>query len=262
MNPTGTEFDPGIRLRPNTNDRLHDLQLLQDSQCINDRAVREHGPLPMGGLPVQVKRKPNLPKSTSPTLVAIAVDEIPTDPEGAEMFILGRLFKKRVPREPWPLRFDSFSFGARCYYTLRCVVVFMNKDQVPRKCEIEPSGKPYATDWKDRWDASHAVMADEVFPSPVKVRWTAMDGVERTAEVDLESIFPDRLILHNAREDEVRDGWGLERNARRAEILLEVNDRTINVYMRGWVLLKQPRDHSVRNSDSVRDLMLAWTKTY
>lgn len=262
MNPTGSELDPGIRLRPNTNDRLHDLQLLQDLQCINGRAVRENGPLPTGGLPVQVKRKPNLPEPTPPTPVAIAVDEIPTDPEGAEMSILGKLFKKRVPREPWPLRFDAFNFGARCYHTLRCRIVFSKSHQIPEKHDMEPSGEPYAPDWKDHWTAGYIISAEDVFPPPVDIRWVAMDGVERTAKIDLEKIFPERLILHNAREDEVKEGWGMQDSGRHVHILLEVNDRTINVYMRARVVLKQPRDPSIRNSDSLRDLMLAWTKTY
>ena len=68
--------------------------------------------------------------------------------------------------------------------------------------------------------------------------------------------------MHNAKEDEVVDGWGLRDHSRDVEILMEINDQTISVYMRSWVLLKQPRDPSVRNSDSLRDLMLAWTKTY
>lgn len=39
-------------------DPLHDLQLLKDMKIINERTVREVGPLPPGGLPVQQKRKP------------------------------------------------------------------------------------------------------------------------------------------------------------------------------------------------------------
>ena len=89
-----------------------------------------------------------------------------------------------------------------------------------------------------------------------------MDGVRRTTKVDLKKIFPDRLVLHNAQEHEVKDGWGLDDRSRRVDILLEVNDRTINVYMRGLVELKQPRDPAVKNSDNLRDLMLAWTKTF
>ncbi|MFC3276988.1 hypothetical protein ACFOHQ_04710 [Xanthomonas fragariae] len=36
----------------------HEAQLLRDLQLINERTVRELGPLPHGGLPVQPKRKP------------------------------------------------------------------------------------------------------------------------------------------------------------------------------------------------------------
>lgn len=252
--------DSRMRLRPNLGDRLHDLQILQELQRINDQILREHGALPAGGLPAVPKRKPDLPKRMPPMPVAMAVDDIPTDPEGAEMFILGKLFKKRVPRKTWPLRFDSFAFDARCYHTLRCVVVFAKAHQILEKDQIGPSGEPYAPDWKDHWTAGFNILAEDVFPPPAKIRWTAMDGVERTVEVDLEKLFPECLILHNAREDEVVDGWGLEH--RHVDILLEVNDRTINVYMRAWVALKQRRDPADRMSDDLRDLMLAWSKTY
>ncbi len=53
---------PRRMLQPNHNDRAHDLQLLRDVQIINDQTVRALGPLPPGGVPVAVKRKPNLPK--------------------------------------------------------------------------------------------------------------------------------------------------------------------------------------------------------
>ena len=250
----------GTSLGQNNGDRHYDLHLMRDALIANERTLREYGPLPIGGLPVQVKRKPNLPKPAPPTPVTVAVDEIPTDPEGAEMFILGKLFKKRIPREPWPLRFDSFSFGARCYHTIRCRIVFSKSHQIPEKHDIEPSGEPYAPDWKDHWKAGYIISAEDVFPPPVDIRWTAMDGVERTTKIDLEKIFPERLTLHDAREGEVMEGWGLEH--RHVDILLEVNDRTINVYMRAWVALKQRRDPADRMSDDLRDLILAWTKTY
>ncbi|MGC1549076.1 MAG: hypothetical protein WA777_11155 [Rhodanobacter sp.] len=41
-----------------TPDRLYDLQLLRDLAIVNDRTVRELGPMPPGGLPVIPKRKP------------------------------------------------------------------------------------------------------------------------------------------------------------------------------------------------------------
>lgn len=250
----------GTSLGQNNGDKQYDLHLMRDVQIANERTLREHGPLPTGGLPVQIKRKPNIPKPTLPTPAAVAVDEIPTDPEGAEMFILGKLFKKRIPREPWPLRFDSFNFGATCYHTLRCCVIFSRANHVSEQDDINPSGEPYAADWKDHWTVGYIISAEDVFPPPAVIRWTAMDGVERRTKIDLEEIFPERLILHNAREEEVMEGWGLEH--RHVEILLEVNDRTINVYMRAWVALKQRRDPNDRMSDDLRDLILAWTKTF
>jgi hypothetical protein len=248
--------------QPPKHDRHHDLQLLRDLQIANEKTLCEHGPLPPGGLPVRPKRKPNLPKPAAPIQAAVAVDDIPIDPKGAEMFILGKLFKKKVPREPWPLRFDRFSFDARCYHTLRCRVIFSKANLVQEKDDIEPSGEPYSPDWKEHWTAGYIVSKEDVFPPPIEIWWTAMDGVRRNTKVDLEKIFPDRLILHNAQEHEVKDGWGLEDRSRDVDILLEVNDRTINVYMRGLVELKQPRDPAVRNSDRLRDLMLAWTQTF
>jgi hypothetical protein len=243
-------------------DPHHDTQLLRDMRMINEHTIREHGPLPRGGMPEQVKRKPNLPKPAPLAPSALAVEDIPTDPAGAEMFILGKLFKKRSPREAWPLRFDSFSFDAMCHHTLRCAVIFSRQHQLPERADIEPSGEPFSPDWKQRWTAGFHVSPEDVFRSPVEVRWTAMDGVARTVVIDLEKIFPERLILHNAKQEDVKDGWGLSNHSRRVEILLEVDDRTINIYMRGWVLLKERRDPENPASDSLRDLMLAWTKTY
>lgn len=178
------------------------------------------------------------------------------------MSLFRKILKKDIPSEAWPLRFDSFSFGARAYNTLRCMVIFDNTHQLSENAELSPTGEPYSSDWKDDWRAGHSISSDRVFPTPAEVRWTALDGVDRSVEIDLEAIFPERLILHEAKENEVIEGWGLRDHARDVQILLEVADRTINVYMRAWVLLKHPRDPATRNSDSLRDLMLAWTKTY
>lgn len=43
-------------LRPNDNDLAHNLQLLRGVQIINDQTMRVLGPLPPGGVPVEVKR--------------------------------------------------------------------------------------------------------------------------------------------------------------------------------------------------------------
>lgn len=176
------------------------------------------------------------------------------------MSIFGNIFKKETPNESWPLRFDSFNFDVRCYNTLRCHVVFMNQ-QLSTHID-EPSGEPYSPDWKERWKAGFIVSPEQVFPLPVEIHWTSLDAYQHFAEVDLGAIFEDKLVLHNATQADVLEGWGLRDHARDVEILMEINNRTINVYMRAWVLLKHRRDPEVSNSDSLRDLMLAWSKTY
>ena len=61
------------RLRQN-NDPLHALQLLRDMAIVNERSVHELGPLPSGGLPVQPRRKPDLPRP--PESLAVQEDEM------------------------------------------------------------------------------------------------------------------------------------------------------------------------------------------
>lgn len=57
------DIDPRQRLRPNRGDPLHNQQLQRDVQATNEQTARALGPLPPGGLPLQPKRKPDLPKS-------------------------------------------------------------------------------------------------------------------------------------------------------------------------------------------------------
>ena len=79
--PPQDQGRPGSTSRPRHDDRLHDLQLRRDLEIINERTARELGPLPMGGLPVQSKRKPELPKHVRPTPETIAMTmppEVPT----------------------------------------------------------------------------------------------------------------------------------------------------------------------------------------
>lgn len=174
-------------------------------------------------------------------------------------------FAAEKPHEPWPLRFDSYSFGADCYNTLRCSVVFMNKQQVLTKFGVEPSGEPLIPDWKERWAADFIVMDKMDVPMPtVDIDWAALDGVERNAIIELDEIFSDRQILHKVAREDVDEYWaahGIAGRGHNVYILMEVNDRTINVYLRAHVYTK-PRPPSSDKRGLVDDLMLAWTRTY
>ncbi|MCC8446358.1 hypothetical protein [Xanthomonas translucens] len=184
-------------------------------------------------------------------------------------FLNAHLLRKKSG-EPWPLRFDSYSFGARCYHTLRCSIVF-DKQQHTSSDLDSPSGEPYASDWKDHWTGGFGSTEEfetRGFPSTVDIRWTAMDGVERYVEIDLEKVFPGHLILHNVPKEDVDEFWmsyGYSGNGRfHIYILLEVNDRTINIYMKARVLTKHLVDpeHDPHRKISRSELVLAWTGNY
>lgn len=76
MTKPDDDSDPWQRLRPNHGDRLHDQQLQRDVQAINEQIARALGPLPPGGLPVQPKRKPQLPR---PAVPPVTPDLPPSD---------------------------------------------------------------------------------------------------------------------------------------------------------------------------------------
>src|SRR3546814_14273196 len=61
------------------------------------------------------------------------------------------------------------------------------------------------------------------------------DGTPHHAEVDIGDIFKDRLIRHNLQREEISETSSISHPG----IILEVNDRTINVYMRARIPTKE-----------------------
>ncbi|MGO0999628.1 hypothetical protein [Lysobacter sp. CA196] len=166
---------------------------------------------------------------------------------------------------PWPLTFDEFSFGTRVYNTLRCNIIF-ERHQFALKSELDqPSGGPHVPDWKEDWAASFIVSDYRMPPGPVEVQWTSLDGVEHHVEIDLiKEIFPEQVVLHNVNKEDVNEDWARYEGGktRPPEILMEINDLTINVYMSAMVLTKLPPNPDRPDIVGCQDLMLAWSKTY
>jgi hypothetical protein len=261
-----------VAIRPNTGDRMHDLQLLRDAQMVNERTLRELGPLPPGGLPAQIKRKPVLPQR--PARPPQAVFERPLAPArdvaAAEPSTLGASSAQepamdiitlpdgtRVRANPWPLKFEKYSFDARCYNTLRCSIIY-NNDQHSLHVE-EPSGQPRSPDWKSTWSGSYNPYDNRNFAPPASIGWVSLDGTRHRAEVDFAEIFKDRLIRHDVPREEIPEGWA---HRLRAEVLLEVNDRSINVYMKVRIAMKTPQKPDNPYSYGRTCLTLVWSKNY
>lgn len=157
----------------------------------------------------------------------------------------------------WPFKFVQHNFGATCYSTYDCTVNYngvwlsLGSENEPRPAleDVHPDALK---------NASTGQIGIMNFPEPVLVRWRSKDGARLEADVDIGRIFKDQLILHNVPKEDIPEGISILN----PDVLLVVDDRTINVYMRAFIPTKSLRTPGNPNSDYRRDLVLAWSKTY
>src|SRR3546814_10216423 len=97
--------------------------------------------------------------------------------------------------------------------------------------------------------ASYSSVAN--FPPPAIVTWRSKDGVPHRAEIDIGEIFSDKLIRHNLAREEISETASIAHPG----IILEVNDRTINVYMRARISTKALQIPGNKYSDYRDDLI-------
>lgn len=158
-----------------------------------------------------------------------------------------------------PLRFARHNFEAFCYNTLSCSVVYTNHE-FKRLAIDKPSGAPPSTDYKSHWPYMlYAGIRN--FPPPAEVRWISLDGVKHEARIDMAKIFEDQLVWHKVPKSDMRDFYRGP-VAGEPNIYLEVNDRTINVYMTMLVPTRKEQIPGDKMSFARDDLFLAWTHTY
>jgi hypothetical protein len=168
--------------------------------------------------------------------------------------------RQKSPNE-FPLTFVNHNFGAYCYNAIGCQVFYDNFDfsLCPEGSDPKTyvSSAPQSRDYKSRFDGSYIVMAKD-FPTPVHVRWRSLDGASHEAEIDLGKIFPGRRVLHRVPESDYAErSFGGS-----VDIIVEVNDRTINVYMKAFVATSTEQIPGNKNSYGRIDLILASSRDY
>ena len=163
---------------------------------------------------------------------------------------------------PWPLTFKGpHSFAAYCYNTQRCRVIY-NNHLFTRAYLDTPTAAPDSADYRNQWIATYIVsIGSRAFPPPAEVEWTSLDGVAHQIKVDMGVIFKDRVILHNVPREEIPEGWA-PHGGGLPNIFLEVNDRTVSLYMQESVATRTPQIPGNRYSAFRDDVVLAWTHTY
>lgn len=98
----------------------------------------------------------------------------------------------------------------------------------------------------------------------MKIDWVSSDGVEHHTQVELSDIFADRLVRHNVPRQDVAESWLAAKsvNPLPVDILMEVNDRTVSIYMKALVFTREPQIPGNPGSSGRADLVLSWTRTY
>lgn len=162
-----------------------------------------------------------------------------------------------MPVREWPLKFHRHTFSAHCYDTYGCQVDYAGVQQRDDDSgELRPSSASYGADYQRNWGSGHGGIRN--FPGPAEVRWRSKDGTAHEARIDIAALFADEVVRHNVSRDQVVD---LPDGVYRLEptIILEVNDRTIRVWMRAHVGTKALQEPGNRYSDFRSDVILVET---
>jgi hypothetical protein len=97
------------------------------------------------------------------------------------------------------------------------------------------------------------------FEGPLGIEWRSRDGSQHSETLDLEAIFRDRIVPH--KEDPDRIDESMPMIPRSPTIAIEVNDRTLSLYMDVFIALR-PTDPSSKSRDSRRNRTLVFSKSY
>lgn len=157
----------------------------------------------------------------------------------------------------WPLKFRAHYFDAFNYSTYACRVRYGRylMDEPDNELHISSAslGDRYPNNMRAGWGPIPN------FPPLAVVNWRSADGSVHHAEVDIGEIFKDQLIRHNVPREEVNIK---ATNNHLPGIILEVNDRTINVYMRMHVATMALQIPGNKYSGFRDDLIKVYSRAY
>ncbi|RMH89013.1 hypothetical protein EBB59_11115 [Lysobacter pythonis] len=154
----------------------------------------------------------------------------------------------------WPLKFTAHNFSTGCFDTQTCSILYGNFPHGPER--PAPSVESYGRPFEKLYAAKRLAIRN--FPPPAIVTWRSRDGTPHRAEVDMAEIFKDGLIRHHLRREEIANTT----NMFVPDIILEVNDRTINVYMRAHISTIKEQKPGNPHSNFRNDLIKVYSQTY
>lgn len=97
------------------------------------------------------------------------------------------------------------------------------------------------------------------FAGPAQLKWRSRDGVQHSCTLNLDEVFGDRRVLHT--EDPMRIYKPMPITGGEPTIVIEVIDRTVNVYMFAALQLI-PTDPTAVRRDEREHRTLAYSKSF
>ncbi len=153
------------------------------------------------------------------------------------------------------LIFKRHNFGAECYNASDLKVVYAGIPYIREgKCRDRV---PY--DEKRIKATTGGIIA---FSGPVDVKWNSKDGQQHQYQLDLDEIFKGKQVLHHEKIEDIRLEEGYSYNP---GIYIEVDDRTLNVYMdvrmrfTSHVVMEDKNGNQLHGR---RNVTLAFTKNF
>lgn len=169
---------------------------------------------------------------------------------------------KHLGPNRFPLTFKQHDFAAYCYNTIGCEVLYANNNFTRLYSGDVVSSAPPSADYRRDWSPA-GYLGIRNFPPPAELRWKSLDGISHEARVDIGAIFKDELIRYTVPNDEIANGiFSSPGPSGEPSIYLEVNDRTVSVFMRAFIPTEVEQIPGNPDSDFRDDLILAWTHTY
>lgn len=187
--------------------------------------------------------------ASAPTAGGTSMDATPTIPSYMQ------------PVKEWPLRFKTHSFSVVTYDTWGARVLYGGMIRREDADDVlQRSSASYGPDWQRNWGGTFSGIRN--FPSPAKLDWRSKDGTRHQAEIDIGDIFADEVIRHPVSRDEMA---ALPDGEYRSDpaIILEINDRTVRVYMKAYIALREQIEiNGVMRNRSRREAVLVRTYTF
>ena len=159
------------------------------------------------------------------------------------------------------LRFKEHVMYAQRYSASQMEIIY-GKRSIYRS--VYPGSRPEVIREKTpadekRDEAGSGQIGLRAFEGPLHVKWRSLDGEPHEALLNLEDIFKDRVVLHH--EDPMRIDPPLPMSSAGPTIVVEVNDRTLSIYMDVHIYLRAS-DPNVRTREDRRNRTLAYSKTF